>query len=634
MAGADPGERWLALSKIEDSCSNAAGTWELSSNCYPGTVYPKGRENVWAFKTLPFPCYILKTGHHFLEREIMMAKGHRGVFVVYRLSPSPSAMRRGMQGGMQGESLTLQLRPLCNYRFYHHTAREGSWTPKFYPLDGALVLQGHTPCREILLACPGSSFSLEPRWYHNMIYRTERERGLDDREDHLNPGCFTVRLEPGGQVVFWAGPLPEGTVSSFVSGLSEHYEEMRLKELNRRRSIAEKGQTKLIGRLFLAGDQFVVTGPSGASIIAGYHWFGEWGRDTFISLPGLLLCTGRFGEAQEVFLRFAEALESGLIPNRFVEGCGAAYNSADASLWMIDALRKYEKATEDFAFVKSFLPYVREVVESYMAGTDFGTGMDSRSLLRTGTRESQVTWMDACAHGTPVTPRWGYPVEINGLWVHALACISHWEKKAGSERYNRYSGVYKKAASEFLKAFTWRGNGLYDRVDESGPVEEIRPNQLIAAGCDGLNVPDSTLYDILRTSCHRLLTPRGLRTLDPGSPSYRGRYKGPPFERDSAYHQGTAWPWLLGPFFDVMGKLDRKSAAALRLNTAKTWRYLLGTLVDLDRNPCAGSVFEVASGDAPFEPGGAVAQAWSVAETIRILCSAGPEHINGKRRLT
>ncbi len=395
--------------------------------------------------------------------------------------------------------------------------------------------------------------------------------------------------------------------------LPHFYRETRSKELARRQRAYEGGETPLLGRLHLAADQFVVSGKHGTSIIAGYHWFGEWGRDAFISLPGLLLRTGKFEEAKQVFRRFAEAINGGLVPNRFVEGSGAAYNSADASLWMIHALKEYEKTTGDFSFVESLLPFVRRILNSYMKGTFFSTRMDDRSLLWAGTKDSQITWMDACAHGVPVTPRWGYPVEINGLWVHALGCMTGWERRAESGHSVRYAGVYRQAASEFLKLFTWPGGGLYDRVDESGPVEEVRPNQVIAAACDHLALPQNVLRDVLRAAVRKLLTPVGLRTLDPASPAYRGRYGGPPFERDSAYHQGTAWPWLLGPFFDVANKVDESGA--------KLKEGLLSALTNLDDNPCMGSVFEVASGDAPFDPGGAVAQAWSVGEILRILSS-------------
>ncbi len=664
MAGPDPGERWLCLSKLEDTCSGPDGKWELSSNFYPGTTYPSGSKHIWAFSRNPFPKFIYKAGKNFIEREIFMVKGMPGVFCVYRLKAGAGAFNR--------EGFTLTLRPLCNSRFYHYTAKEGSWAPKIVSVSSAVVLEGHS-CGHLGLVCSAGRFNRDPKWYRNMVYPVERSRGLDYTEDHLSPGYFTSPIRPGEEVVFWAGPvsgdcrvsgpLHEEDVAfpEFCAGLDAFAVKYRNNELARRLQVEQAAGNSKLGALYLAADQFVINTGRGASIIGGYHWFGEWGRDTFISVPGLLLCTGRFAEAREVFLRFGQNIRNGLIPNRFVEGQGAAYNSVDASLWFIDALGKYEKASGDRDLVAILFPAVAEIIRNYIQGTNHGIKMNSCGLLAAGTQDTQLTWMDACVNGFPVSPRWGIPVEINALWVRALTLYGSWLQRFctgnGAPGLNRkhidslpraygasldgqdpgaFFRLARKARREFVARFVWPGVGLYDRIDDKGPVLEIRPNQLIAGSIKELGLPRQVRVEIWDTVFRRLLSRYGIRTLAPFSQDYRGTYAGSPGERDSAYHQGTAWPWLFGPFFDLSMRLGfepvpewlgASNAAEDRGNEeneceevfSSPWPLVTAHILNLDTNPCVGSVFEVASGDPPFKPGGCVAQAWSVAEMLRIM---------------
>lgn len=655
VAGDDPGERWLCLSKVEDTCMGPEGKWELSSNFYPGTTYPNGTRHIWAFSKDPFPTFTFKIHKYFLERELFMVKGIPGVFCIYRI--------RDAAGMLFREGFTLRLRPLCNSRFYHYTAKEGSWNPSIHCLENAVLLKGHSR-GNLALVCTGGLFRQDARWYKNMVYPVERDRGLDYTEDHLSPGYFTTHIKAGEEIVFWAGPVSESSMvtcslskqglrlSEFalmLRGLALQY---RDNELRRRRQIAKEviGNSSL-GGLYLAADQFVISTRVGTSIIAGYHWFGEWGRDTFIAMPGLLLHTKRFTEAREVFLRFGREILRGLVPNRFAEGKGAAYNSADASLWFIDALGKYERASGDWEFVKILVPAVGEIIRSYIQGTDYGIKVHCSGMLAAGTHNTQLTWMDACVNGIPVTPRGGFPVEINALWIRALTLYGNWLKrlaagsgssteiyrhldaprarnvKAGRDNPETFLRLAVQARREFRRLFAWPGVGLYDRIDNTGPVPEIRPNQIIAGSIKEVGLPRHILVEIWNTCFQRLLSPHGVRTLAPFSKHYRGRYAGGPDERDSAYHQGTAWPWLLGPFFDLYMRLFEDRAGAKP--TGDVWPFggweghlgfgLVSRLTRLDSNPCIGSIFEVASGDPPFEAGGTIAQAWSVAELIRIL---------------
>lgn len=651
LAGESPGDRWLALSKVEDTCIGPQTKWELSSNLYPGCIHPDGRRHLLAFSRQPFPKFIFRIGAGLLQREIFMVRGMPGVFCRYSLKCA----------GTGGDGLTLVLRPLCNSRYYHHTAREASWDPKLFCLERAVLLEKHHACEGLALVCIDGDFVQEPVWYKNMLYQMERERGLDFVEDHFSPGYFRCKIRPGKDVVLWAGPvsqqggvrvshLPgaEGNMGfgRWCQGLAEYSGELREIEIARRNRIAaQAGGNNILARLYLAGDQFVVKAGNGASIIAGYHWFGEWGRDTFISMPGLLFTTKRFAEAKQIFMRFAGEIREGLVPNCFAQGHGAAYNSVDASLWFIYALAQYEKVSGDWEFVKQMVPKAGEIIDSYIKGTANGIVMHGSALLRAGYRHSQLTWMDACVDGTPVTPRDGFPVEVNALWIMALSTYANWlgrilaqgdlckaDLEVGGRlsgidtcttTYTKYSQLAKTATNRFRQHFIWPGTGLYDRLDEKGPVAEVRPNQVIAGSIAGLLLPKNTLAGIWKTAIENLLCPHGLRTLAPLSPGYRGSFAGGPRERDSAYHQGSAWPWLFGPLFDLSTKLMETqivSPGATDYRRLREMTYLiLSHLLRLDSNPCIGTVFEVASGDFPFEPGGTVSQAWSVSEITRIL---------------
>ncbi len=490
LSGRDPGDRFLAVSKLEERCLDGDSIWELSSNVYPGAIYPDGAKNLVEFRRYPFPSYVYRVGKHLLTKEVFMVHGRQGIFCVYQL----------MGEARDGSDLLLRIRPLLNNRYYHHTSREGTWAPQILPLDGAVVIRGHCS-GSLLLCCSSSSFRVEPVWYRNMLYPRERERGLDYSEDHFCPGEFSAWLRTGEEVVVWMGPLAsEDRVGEYTAYLRAFCAASRAKEEARRQKVAGEDRG-LSAKLALAADQFIVKGPRGTSIIAGYHWFGEWGRDSFISLPGLCLRYGRFEEAKAIFLRFAEAMSEGLIPNCFWEGTQAAYNSVDAALWMVKALSSYEEASKDRPFVNSMVPAVREIVRSYASGTSYGVRMDPSGLLWAGDGCTQVTWMDACVGGTPVTGRAGMPVEVNALWIAALLALARWEERLGTSDWGRYRDLGVSAAKEFIRVFTWPEVGLYDRVCKDGPATEVRPNMVLAASILGDILPQETaLLDCISDS--------------------------------------------------------------------------------------------------------------------------------------
>jgi len=622
-------ERWLCLSKLEDAVETADGVFELSSNHYPGTTHPRGVENLLGFGEFPVPHFVFRVAKSILFREVFMVKGMPGVFCTYHL------FIPGGQKGPGENQFTLRLRPLFNCRFYHHLSREGSFKLAVRQSEHGLFIEGYPFGATALLTSSCAAFVEDPTWYKNMIYRKERERGLDYSEDHFSPGRFAVPLNAGEEVVFWAGPISRDKVSvispesrkvthvpykEFARNLAFYAEVLRKSEARRRKILLSTKGGGLLGRLALSGDRFIVESQGKTSVIAGYHWFGEWGRDTFISLPGLFLTTGRFREAKEVFLRFSEAVRGGLVPNTFWEGRGAAYNSVDASLWFIDALAKYRRASGDGELVRILLPKVKEIVDSYIMGTCHHINVDPSGLLHAGDEETQVTWMDARVGERPVTSRHGYPVEVNALWIQALYLLGKWEEEfsGDSSSASRYLNLARQASGEFGSRFYWPGVGLYDRLVEEGPIEEIRPNQVIAASVRGLALPPKVLREVWDTAVKELLTPYGLRTLSPFARSYKGTYSGGPAERDEAYHQGSSWPWLLGPLFDLSKRIETQGNSGTAFTDALFSKLTL-LVASLDQNPCLGTIFEVSSGDFPYEPGGTVAQAWSVAEITRIV---------------
>ena len=308
-------------------------------------------------------------------------------------------------------------------------------------------------------------------------------------------------------------------------------------------------------------------------------------------------------------------MHNGLIPNMFKGGKGASYNSVDASLWFVNALAMYYEATGDIAFIREMLPQIKSIIDCFVSGTDYDIGVDYGSLLKAGNEHTQLTWMDAATLGKPVTPRYGYPVEINALWIKALEVYIKWSVKLTGNASGNYHRLYNEAKAEFLKHFVWPGVGLYDGIRDGKPVREIRPNQVIALSV-GPPVPSRVLENSFLTAVTHLLTPHGLRTLAPSSSKYKGDYAGDEHRRDSAYHQGTAWPWLFGPFFDLALKVRSGTGESI---AKLVFPLVIERILTLDRNPCIGSVFEVASGDPPYWPGGAVAQAWSVSEVLRIV---------------
>jgi len=456
-------------------------------------------------------------------------------------------------------ALTLRVRPFLADRDYHSLQRAGNWTSR--------TLEFHC----------GAQLIEDAHWYYRVEYLEELDRGFDFREDLYSPGVFVLDLKPGE----WT-PMCAST-----DGTSQ-------------------------GDPPAKRDPFVVRRADGSpTVIAGYPWFTDWGRDAMISIPGLLIAQGRLDEARQIIEGFLNRRSQGVIPNRFPDaGEAPEYNTADATLWMFQAMRAWLAAGGDRAFLTEvFYPAAKDILDWHRRGTWFGIGVDSADrLLRAGGPDTQVTWMDARADGRAVTPRNGKPVEINALWHGALCLMADW----GDEGCRAEA----LAVRESFRAKFWDSGRecLYDVLAEDGPVSKLRPNQIFAVSLGNDLLERDQQQAVVRIVERELLTPVGLRTLDRGDPDYKPRYQGGPAERDGAYHQGTVWPWLMGPFVDAY-----LCAVGKTPETLANCRKLVDRLEDAAaRGPCLGSVPEIYDAEEPHIARGCPAQAWSVAELARL----------------
>jgi glycogen debranching enzyme len=563
-----PVDRYVLLSRLDETFAGV----ELAVNQYPGTLSPQGHLKLVEFSTDPSPTWVYDVDGARLTKQISLIQGEQSVVVTYRSS----------------EERRLVVQPFLAYRDYHSLTHANLTLDSLVTEErgrDAVVLHAkpYEGLPELSLhLSPGVEVVRDGRWFFNAEYLVELERGLDFRED-LWKLC-TLGFEVG----------PDKPV--FIAATT-----------GRRRFTAAALPQPVAQD---AADQFLVRRADGKpTLIAGYPWFTDWGRDTMISLPGLLLARGRLTEARDVLRGFLGWLNQGLIPNAFPDRPDAhpEYNTVDATLWMFQAVHAYVKASNDQTFLHDeFLPKALEILRWHREGTHHGIRVDpADGLLRCG---PQLTWMDARVDGVPVTPRAGKAVEINALWYNALRLMASWGATGLEAEADR-------VRDSFERVFWNEQRGcLRDLADD----DAVRPNQLFA-----LSLPFPLLSVEQRRSLvevveQKLLTPYGLRTLAPGEPGYVSHYRGNPAERDGAYHQGTVWPWLLGPFIRAYLCAFGRSPAMLAF-----CRKLLQPLEKHRSEACLGSLSEVFDAQPPFRPGGAPAQAWCEAELRQLRVDLG-----------
>ena len=525
------------------------------------------------------------------------------------------------------------LRPLIGLRGFHTLQK--SYAPLCSTWLGDCLLVRHdapSSC-EMVLSCPSAKFEKDQQWWFNFVYRNDRERGQEFTEDLWAPGFFKCRIDSPTRVVFWANLgtrfRAEHVINADINAVCEDLRRHQNSVVN----AAAKNRNGRLRILHLAADRFVTKRQTDhtirTTVLAGFPWFADWGRDAFIALPGLLLATGRFDEAKSVLTTFAKASDGGMIPNRFDDYSSTAhFNSVDASLWFINAAFQYLAATGDSkTFTQELLPVIRWITDSFYNGTRFDIHGCPDGLITAGSSETQLTWMDAKYDGTVFTPRYGKAVEVNALWYNALCYLAHFYSRRDVDVARHYESLAEKVAASFRELFWNEDKGyLNDCVLPDGSVDDsLRPNQIFA-----VSLPFSPLLahqkkSVVNVVQRDLLTPYGLRTLNVQDSRYKSIYTGPQGERDEAYHQGTVWPYLIGPFVEAYLKVNEFS----RKSKKKAAEFIEPLLQHLTEDGCLGQVSEIFDGDAPHKARGCFAQAWSVGELIRVYWLI---HGNGKSK--
>ncbi len=601
---APPLGRTLLVAKVDDSVEYGGVSRPLFANRWgDGGVDPHGYREIERFRLEgTTPVWTYACADALLEKRIWMEHGQNTTYLQYRLLRA-------------GDPVGLELKVLVNYRDYHSTTRGDGWQMKVEPVSGGLRVVAFDGARPFVLLAPGAEVEPAHDWYRGFHLALEHERGLDSGEDHLHAGIFRATLAPRATLTLVlsaeTAPPPDGEAA---------WERRRRRDndlLSRWLEAvpAAADAPPWARHLVLAADQFVVRrrlpdDPDGMSVIAGYHWFGDWGRDTMISLPGLAISTGRSEVAGRILTTFARFVDRGMLPNRFPDaGEAPEYNTVDATLWYFEAIRAYHEATGDDALLKQLFPVLEEIVRWHREGTRYGIGEDAADgLLRSGEPGVQLTWMDAKVGDWVVTPRAGKAVEVNALWYNALRSMAAFACRLGHspDRWDKHAD---RVRAGFERFWNEAAGGCYDVLDGAdGNDATLRPNQIFAVSLPESPLSSDRQRKIVDVCARHLLTSFGLRSLAPGHPQYKGQYAGGTWERDGAYHQGTVWGWLLGPFALAHLRVYKDPAAAQA--------FLLPMAHHLG-DYGMGSIAEIFDGDSPFTPRGCIAQAWSVAETLR-----------------
>ena len=593
-------ERVVLVNHLEEWIDLNGRSFPLSTNLYPGTVHPVGYTYCVEFSSMPWPTWTFDCGGCMVQREILCVPGRDLAIVRWKFI------------GSTHDHLTLRVRPMLSGRNYHRTHHENTALSMEAVIKPGMVVWQPYPDVPSVQAIHAGRYRHEPYWFRHVQLPIERQRGLDDEEDWWSPGefCFEAGAESEPALVLTSEGIDAIDVATVVE-----------REGARRRQLVHTAPDRdsLAGALWRATDVYLSEQDAGRTVIAGYPWFTDWGRDTFIALPGLCLVTGRHDTAWHIIESFCAHVSEGMVPNRFPDVREQPeYNTIDAGLWLIHAVERYLAYSGDETRVRTVAwPAVKQIIDGYRRGTRYGIHMDADGLIAGGVSGVQLTWMDAKVGDWVVTPRRGKPVEIQALWVRALEVGMNLATQFGESAYAARCRRLRALARTSFRTKFWNESGgcLYDVIDgPEGNDASLRPNQLYAlALCDDL-VDREQAEQVLMVVNNQLLTPVGLRTLSPRDNRYRPRYEGGVAERDGAYHQGTVWPFLLGPFITAWVKTFGKSAQA----KAQARAFLNGLEVHL-REACVGQVSEMFDGDAPHAPRGCPAQAWSVAEPLRAM---------------
>jgi len=651
-----PTERMALLSKLDETIIVNNQQFELGVNNYGGVIHPHGNQHQTSFSKDLFPQFVYEVAGIKLKKTIAMVHDENTTLVIYDVLKAEQA-------------LELELLPLFSARGYHSLMRSNDAVHREANFSNHIFktnLYDGTP--DIFIKVPGGNYHHNPNWYFHFNYDIEKYRGLDFVEDLFTHGNFSVSLKQGDSL---------GIIISTDDPSGKEAQDLLLKEEKRKREFLEhQPDDETLQQLILAADQFIVkrTAPSNslergdpntqslrnehssnksnfsisedsaimaslngegrgealATVIAGYHWFTDWGRDTMISLPGLCLSTGRYNDAKKILAAFAKTVSQGMLPNRFQDnGAPPEYNNVDGTLWYFIAIYKYLQATGDRQFVlNELLPVLKEIIEWHFTGTRYHIHVTEDGLLYSGEPGVQLTWMDSKIGDWVVTPRTGKAVEINALWYNALLIHSSLLELNNN---NDEAIQIKQKAILTKKSFNnqfWNNEKryLYDVVNGNEKDDSLRPNQLFAISLPFPLIENEKATSVIKVVTEKLYTPVGLRSLSPDDPSYTSCYEGDSFKRDSCYHQGTVWSWLLGAYVDALANMGADKS--LLKNIIDNFSYHLN-------EGCIGSVSEIFDADFPHSPKGCTAQAWGVAEILRVIKDydlAGQEEMQPKTK--
>lgn len=640
---AAPVGRTLLVAKIDGTAHLRGAPYPLDTNEWSdNSIEPRAYYWLESFRldgAIPTWTYALAEAQ--LVKRLWMAHGYDTTYLTYTHA-------RG------NDPIDLDLKALCTYRD-HHNETQGDWQPDItlQPEGTAIRIEAFEGAVPYFVKVERGTYRPLDHWRRKFKHRVETERGLDDVEDLYEAGIFHVTVQPGETIALMATTAEAATLDWQTALAAEQQREQTLIEQS---GLAD--QPDWIQQLALTADQFIVdrrfsgveasagissqslppatpSGPpphsngngqassptvAGKTIIAGYHWFSDWGRDTMIALPGLCLTTRRYEVAQTILKTCAAFAGEGMLPNRFPDqGEKPEYNTVDATLWYFHAINAMAETTGDWSLVRDLYPVLQDIMAWHLTGTRFHIHVDRDGLLAAGEPGVQLTWMDAKVDDWVVTPRSGKPVEINALWIHALRLMARFAQQLGqTEEAQTYLDDAEQAAASFRQRYWYAAGGyLYDVVDgPQGDDASLRPNQLLAVSLEPMLLPPPIAQAVVDVCARQLLTSYGLRSLAPTHEDYIGIFTGDRYARDGAYHQGTVWSWLIGPFVEAHYAVYHDREAALSY-----LRPFAHHLIDLG----LGSISEVFDGDTPHLPRGCVSQAWSVAEVLRLWAKLSSE---------
>lgn len=591
--------RVVMLSKLDETVVIDGERFDISSNQYRDAIHPTGHQYLERFRLDPLPIWTYRIGKLEIEKKIFMVHGENSTVVSW-----------SVKGRRNKHKITLEVRPLVALRDFHQLRGSIEDFDTNLQIDGGTVsMRASDLFPPVNMTSNAGSIDRTGYWYRSFEYAIERERGFEFNEDLYQPCILTFDLV-----------TPAIVIASTERTAIEDAVELEKAEVKRRSKLIAKSGFKdeFLQQLVCAADQFIVDRGDGKTVIAGYHWFSDWGRDTMIALPGLTLATNRTDVAKSILLEFSNHISEGMLPNRFPdEGETPEYNTVDATLWFFEAIRAYAEKTGDYALVRERLyEKLVEIVDWHIRGTRYQIHVDTDGLLFAGEPSVQLTWMDAKIGDWVVTPRTGKAVEIQALWYNALCIMADLASRFGdAEGSSTYTSMAEIVKETFGSQF-WNDEAqcLFDVINGDELDRSIRPNQIFAVSLPHSMLNDDKAQKVVEKVEAELLTPVGLRSLSPNDPRYVASYVGSPVDRDASYHQGTVWGWLIGPFIDAYRKTHEDS-----VYSEKRVDEIIDGFREHLKEAMIGQVSEIFDAALPYTPRGCAAQAWSVAELLRVL---------------